>query len=162
MTRSRPNTLSHQIDTAEVDSEVAIDTALNTPSDHKSRSPSQSAPAIEERRRSGPSRLRRTSSTDDYDRKEDDELPSGTSTMFTAEKDGHEDSLEMRLSREGKEENHRNQMNGRGGVNEKRIKLDLGQGEEDIVIIDWLPGDPDVSHTGTSVASVLLMPRNLV
>lgn len=147
MTRSRSSTLP-KMETPEVDSEVEIDTALNTPSDHKSDSPSQSAPPIGERRRSGPSHLRRTSSTDDHVRTEDDELPSGTSTTFTAEKDGHEDSLELRLSREGKEENHRNQMNGRGGVNEKWIRLDLGHGEEDVVIIDWLPGDPDVGLIG--------------
>lgn len=35
---------------------------------------------------------------------------------------------------------------GEEGVMEKRTVVDLGDGPEEVVLVDWLPNDPEVSH----------------
>ena len=46
----------------------------------------------------------------------------------------------------GSNEKHRNMNNGKDGVREKKQMVDLGNGMEEVVVIHWLPGDPDVSR----------------
>lgn len=110
--------------TGSSDSQHDIPTAVNTPWAH---TPSCST-----------GDLTRGKDKDDKDDKDDTDWES------PAEMTQEEMELRERSKEEGKAE-HQGEVG--VGVNERKEMLDLGNGLEEVIIIDWLPGDPRVCGT---------------
>ena len=115
-TRSRPHYQSNRTSTS-LDSQQEVRTAVNTPP-HISRHQSGSRFV-------------------EGDSEKDWTSEAGDATLHK--------ELELRAIASSGEEKHGNLMNGKGGAKEKKQTLDLDHGFEEVSVIEWPPGDPDVS-----------------